>query len=269
MSNKYLTLTILFLHLFHCVSSSIFNATSIIILEKHPIVGQLLLVERTVSPGYNFSRVTLLIPSVSIGLNAACTSFGTGGITTYLDMQRSVDGRYLLFPCYNASLNTVLATALTKERVIARVDSNGIVDTTTALKDCSTINSHTSIASRDGSSYYISIYLEGIRYALHGGTTSTRIVAAAVMPTANRVGLWFGELWASGAAGNPQATRGYVRIGSGAAPTTLTTVIKSLPGYMTVTQQAQALLCVGFEFISPYTLGGSCDSSADGYDYYQ
>ena len=59
-----------------------------------------------------------------------------------------------------------------------------------------------SVASRDGTAYYISAMAStGIRYALHGATTSTLIIAAATFPQANRVGLWFGELWAAGLGG--------------------------------------------------------------------
>jgi hypothetical protein len=251
--------------------STFFTASSVIVLQKggdgsaNTVAQRLVLIERTVAANALRTVRTLVLPFVAAGVQAACT----GTATYQLDLQRSADGRFLVLPCFGAAKGTASAAALLSARVVARVAADGSVDTSTALTDVSTTMPMISVASRDGSAYYLSIEGAGIRYAIHGATTSTAIVSPAVFLTANRVGLWFGELWASGHSSNVQTARGFCRIGAGAAPTALATTVTSLPGYMTATQQAQAMVCYGFEFISPYALGGSCDTSADGYDYYR
>jgi hypothetical protein len=101
-----------------------------------------------------------------------------------MDAQRSANGAFLVVPCFGAAKGVTTAAALLTPRVIARVAADGTVDTTTALTDVSTTLAVFSVTSRDGSSYYLAVDAGGIRYALHGATTS--VAASACQETWSR-----------------------------------------------------------------------------------
>ena len=82
---------------------------------------------------------SIALPTANSGSNLALTASGTQAGTTILgdgSLTDSTDGRYLLAVGYNATPGTtgvVGLTSATNPRVIARIDSNGNIDTSTAI----------------------------------------------------------------------------------------------------------------------------------------
>ena len=102
----------------------------------------------------------------------------SGSATSEGALSLSTNSKYLVFGGYDADSATagVASTAsATVNRVVARVDSSGSVDITTALTDFSTGNNIRSVTSADGSSFWVSGGATGIAYAALGATTSTQL----------------------------------------------------------------------------------------------
>ena len=148
---------------------------------------------------------TFALPQVSSGINSAIS--GEYGSASEGILQRSLDGKYLTIMGYgvNASAfngaalstygtaslgqTTSLTTAnqtgtpvTTVSRVVALVGANGSVDTSTALTGVYNQNNPRSVATVDGSSFYISGQAsgktdptQGVAYATLGSTTATVI----------------------------------------------------------------------------------------------
>ncbi len=79
---------------------------------------------------------SIAMPTVVNASNKRLTASGTA--TSEGLMTRSVDGKYLTAAGYDAALATATPASSTSSsinRVIARVDSSGAIDTTTALSD--------------------------------------------------------------------------------------------------------------------------------------
>jgi hypothetical protein len=98
-----------------------------------------------------------------------------GGSTTEGILGRSDDGRYLLLGGYRANSGSSITNV---ERVIGRVDMNQNVDTSTSVTAATSFNGSNSIrsvASVDGTSYYLggegSGSARGIVYVSNHGTT--------------------------------------------------------------------------------------------------
>ena len=149
------------------------------------------------------------MPTVVSAGNRRLTASGTATSEGYLT--RSANGQFLIVPGYDAAPGaTSIATSssATVNRVIGRVDASGIVDTTTALTDAINAGSPRSATSTDGTELWISGTSStsgGLRYATHGATTSTSLIAS---PTNFRsVNIYDGQLYLSSAAGD-------VRMGS-------------------------------------------------------
>src|SRR5579872_3241273 len=103
----------------------------------------------TASPSLVQSIPMPIAPSSSG--NRALTA--AGNATSEGELARSTDGRYLVLAGYNAAPGTaaIAGTAGTSvSRVIARVDSNGLVDTTTALTDADSGGNPRGAVSTDG-----------------------------------------------------------------------------------------------------------------------
>ena len=218
--------------------------------------------------GFTGVLLTLPLPVTPSGANRACTLYsGTGPAVG--DVQRSSDGAFLTLGCFGCAVGSTAATAGCP-RVAARVSAAGAIDTTTALTDWAPAGFPASVFTVDGSAYYLSGSAGGIRYALHGATTSVALHAAAAITYAHRVLVAFGELFASAHFSSPSGSRGVVRIGLGAAPTaaSATNGALVLPGYMVTPQNTQQLSCVGFEFTTPTRLTAACDTIVDGLDFY-
>ena len=121
---------------------------------------------------------SIAMPTVVNGLNKRLTASGTATSEGLLSL--STDGKYLVAPGYDAALATTgitTSTSASVNRVIARVDSTGAVDTTTALSDAISGGNPRGAVSTNGTDMWVSGTSTGggIRYASLGATTSTAL----------------------------------------------------------------------------------------------
>ncbi len=155
---------------------------------------------------------TVALPTSVSGSNRPLIASGTASSEGLLS--RSADGRYLVLTGYgttipySSSLSGTTSSAV--PRVIGRIDAAGNVDTTTALTDAVSGNNPRSVASNDGSSFYIAGGAGGINYAALGSTSSTNIenVAANI----RQLGIAGGQLYASS---GTNTYKGVSTVGSG------------------------------------------------------
>lgn len=151
------------------------------------------------------SSGTFTLPQIGSGNNSAIS--GEYGSASEGILQRSVDGKYLTIMGYgvnattfnSAPLSTYGAAALgqttsltaanqtgtpvtTVSRVVALIGANGSIDTSTALTGVYNQNNPRSVATVDGSSFYVSGQAssktdptQGVFYATLGGNTAAKI----------------------------------------------------------------------------------------------
>lgn len=171
---------------------------------------------------------SLALPTSASGANRRFTN--SGSASSELALTRSTDGNYLTLVGYDAApgLAGVASTAsAATNRVVARISAFDIIDTTTALSDASTGNNVRSVASVDGTSFWVGGGAGGVRYATFGGTTSVQL---STTPTNVRVvNLLAGQLYTSNASG---AFQGVSTVGTG-LPTTSGQTATILPGFPT------------------------------------
>ena len=141
------------------------------------------------------------MPTTVSGLNKRFT--GSGSATSEGELTLSSDGHYLVAAGYDAGTGMASMTSSTSaavNRVIARIDSTGTVDTTTALTDAISGGNPRGAASTNGLDLWLSGTSSGggIRYAAFGSTTST---ALGTTPTTNirQVNIFQGQLYVSSA----------------------------------------------------------------------
>jgi hypothetical protein len=142
----------------------------------------------------------LVLPQTANGANAAIS--GEYGSASEGILQQSVNGKFLTIMGYGVNAATfnsaLLATYGTKAlgqttslsgqsvttvpRVVALIGANGSVDTTTAITGIFNTNNPRSVATVDGSAFYVSGQAssktdptQGVFYALKGATTATAI----------------------------------------------------------------------------------------------
>ncbi|MEO7309586.1 MAG: T9SS type A sorting domain-containing protein [Chitinophagaceae bacterium] len=121
---------------------------------------------------------SIAMPTVaSASGNRAVTC--SGNATAEGLLTRSQDGRYLLVPGYNQTAGTpgsvVTTTSAAVNRVVARVDAAGNINSTTALSDAFSAQSIRGAASTDGTDIWISNSGTGVRYTTFGSNTSVII----------------------------------------------------------------------------------------------
>lgn len=118
---------------------------------------------------------SILVDSVDINSNKGLVASGTA--TSEGLLNRSANGKYLLFTGYNGIQASSLSgtTSASVNRVIGRVDFNCIINTTTALNDFTSGNNPRSAISTDGNNIWVAGGTGGIRYTTLGATTSTQL----------------------------------------------------------------------------------------------
>jgi len=174
---------------------------------------------------------TITIPTTTVASNRRLTASATA--TSEGELTRSVDNHYLTFTGYDAALGTAsitTSTSATVPRVIARVDSAGTIDTTTALTDAISGGNPRGTVSTDGTDIWITGTSSGggIRKTTLGATTSASL---ATTPTNLRqTNIFAGQLFVSSQSG---AFR-LATVGTG-TPTTAGQTITNLPGFPTAT----------------------------------
>jgi hypothetical protein len=130
---------------------------------------------------------TIALPTAASGANQPFSIAGTPTSEGFLTL--SANGQYLTVAGYAVSPGTpaVASTASTAvPRAVARIAvSNGAVDTTTSFPgtgEAYTGGNPRSAVSNDGTSFWMSGSVQGIRYATLGATTST-LVSSTVTNT--------------------------------------------------------------------------------------
>jgi len=181
--------------------------------------------EYTMSGGSPVNSVAL--PTTVNGSNrrltASGTSFGEGLMTL------STDGRFLTATGYDAAVGTASVTTTsssTVNRVIARIDSSGAVDTTTALTDAVDGAMPRSATSTNGTDLWIDGGSGGIRYTTLGSTTSTQL--STTVTNLRQANIFGGQLYVSSFSGSVHLGT----VGTG-TPTSSGQTITNLPGFPT------------------------------------
>jgi len=120
---------------------------------------------------------SIAMPTSSSGSNKALTSTGSANSDGFLSI--SANGLYVLLTGYNAVPGTPqVATSANPpvQRVIARIDLAGAVDTSTALTDAYTGSNVRMAVSDDGNRFWMSGSTQGIRFVANlGDTTSVQV----------------------------------------------------------------------------------------------
>jgi hypothetical protein len=174
---------------------------------------------------------SVAMPTTVTGANKRLTS----GIAANEGMlTRSENGLYLIVPGYDADPGATLvnSNATNVNRVIGRVDATGNINTTTALTDAFFIGNFHSVASTDGTTFWVA-GTDDLRYTTLGGTTSPTV---AVSSSINSVNIFNGQLYV-GKSGTSSETR-VQQIGTG-TPTTSGNVLVNLPGVSTANSIGQ------------------------------
>jgi hypothetical protein len=172
---------------------------------------------------------SIAMPTVVNGSNKRLTASGTATSEGLLTL--STDGNYITATGYDAALGTASITTSTSasvNRVIARVDGTGTVNTTTALSDASTGSNPRSSVSTNGTDIWMDGGAGGIRYTTLGSTTSTQL--STTVTNLRQTNIFAGQLYVSSASG---AFR-LASVGTG-TPTTSGQTITNLPGFPTAT----------------------------------
>ena len=172
---------------------------------------------------------TIPMPTAVVGSNRRLTNSGSATSEGFLS--RSTNGQYLMLAGYDAAVGTtgiVATTSAAVNRVVARVDASGNIDTTTALTDAYSAGNIRSATSTNGTAIWTSGTASttgGVRYTTLGGTTTVQL---ATTPTNIRVAnIFSNQLYCSSASG---AFLGVCTVGTG-LPTTSGQTITLLSGF--------------------------------------
>ena len=182
--------------------------------------------QRKISDGSLVKAIAL--PTVVAGTNRPCTLSGTA--TTEAGLSRSASGKYVVLGCYAAApgATAVAATSSsTTNRVVARVDGAGGVDTSTRLDAAFTANNIRSVATVDGTGYWAVGSSSGLYFIPHGTTGGVQLFANPSNLRQSHV--YEGQLYVSSASSSGY---GVNQVGTG-APTSGTPAATLLPGFST------------------------------------
>jgi hypothetical protein len=198
-------------------SAALTSAATPVFLQEYTILGA--------------SVSGLAMPTVAAGSNRQFTVSGTATSEGFLTL--SSDQRYLTIGGYDAAVGTASITSSasnTINRVVSRIDSQMIVDTTTTIADTASPGNIRSVCSADGSGFWVGTSAGGVRYVAYGTNASTQLNTAA--PTNTRVtNIFGGQLYMSSSSG---AFQGVGTLGSG-LPTTAGQTPALLNGFPTAT----------------------------------
>lgn len=154
---------------------------------------------------------SVAMPTVASGANRRFTLSGTANSEGELSL--SSNGQYLTLGGYDAApgVASISSSSLTvAARSIARVDLTGNVDTSTGITDAFGGSSIRGVTTDDGSRYWATGGASGVRFAGHGGATTTQITTT---PTNIRaINIFNGQLYMSSGSG---AFLGVSTVGSG------------------------------------------------------
>jgi|GEM_PF-2720797 len=168
---------------------------------------------------------SVALPTTVSGNNRQCVAAGIATSEGYLT--RTVNGEFLVAPCYGSNIPALASlsgtTGAAVPRVVARIAADASIDSSTALADFASGNAPRGAASTDGVALWVSGASGGVRAATLGATSSTQLASA---PTNLRnVAIFNGQLYVSTASGSTRLAS----VGSG-LPITSGQTIANLPG---------------------------------------
>lgn len=177
---------------------------------------------------------TIALPTTDTGTTLAFTETGSSSTDGFLT--RSVDGRFLIVPGYNAAAGTaslVNTTSAANNRLVARVSSAGAITGVARLNDAFSAGNIRSATSTDGSTFYAVGNNTGVVVVPVGNTTAASTTVSTGAPTNLRsVGIYRGNLYASSASGT---TQGVAQVGTGLPTAAGSATITPFAGFPTAT----------------------------------
>lgn len=182
-------------------SSALTNAGTAVFLDEYTRAGTFV--------------QTIALPIAPSGADRRFVT--SGSATSNLGLARSSDGAFLTLAGYDAAVGTAgvaNSTSAAVNRVVARVDGNGVVDTTTALTDAFSGDNVRSAVTDDGSRFWLGGAAGGVRHATLGATTSNSVSTTNL--NMRWVTIQGGQLYVSSGSG---ANTGLNQVGTG-LPTT-------------------------------------------------
>lgn len=156
---------------------------------------------------------TIAMPIGVNGTNRILTNSGSAASEGALS--RSVDGHYLTLVGYDAAPGTASVASTTNtsiNRVVARVDTNGNVDTSTRISDAYSTSNIRSATTIDGTAFWTSGSTGGMRYVLYGSSGNSTLVSSTIAST-RVTGIFGGQLYLT-------ASNGLNTVGNGTPTTT-------------------------------------------------
>ncbi len=201
---------------------------------------------------------TIALPTAASGLNRPIGVRGTATSEGFLNI--SANGLYLLATGYDVTPGATgfaTAAAATVNRVIARVDFLGNVDTTTALTDAYSAGNPRCVVSDDGNQFWISgtaVSDGGVRYVANVGDTTCLGLNAGAPTNCRNIGIFDGQLYITSSSGN---FHGVCTVGDG-LPTGSGQPITVLPGFPTALTAANEST-YDFFFADPFTVYAADD----------
>jgi hypothetical protein len=178
--------------------------------------------EFTVSGGARLQQ--LVLPTTTTGLQLPLTL--TGNSTSEGFLTASTNGQFLALGGYSAAVGTAAPSGLTNNRVVARINLNGTIDTSTLLNDATTTGNIRSVVS-DGTNVWAATSSGGVRSSTLTSTAASTQVSGT--PANDRVmNIFNGQLYVSSASGT---TLGVATVGTGLPTATgqATTLLNGFP----------------------------------------
>jgi len=166
------------------------------------------------------------MPTAVVGSNRRLTASGSATTEGFLTL--TSNGQYLAVPGYDAPLGTAAVagtTSATVNRVVGRVDSAGLVDTTTAISDAFSTGNPRGATGDGGTNFWVAGSNSGVRLVTLGSSGASTSISTTA--TNLRVpNIFAGQLYISSGAGT-------IRVGTVGAgtPTTTGQTITNLPGF--------------------------------------
>jgi hypothetical protein len=187
--------------------------------------------ERAVDGSVVGSTSGLALPTTASGSNLPFTNSGTASSEGGLSL--SGDGRYLVLAGYAATIPTAgVKGAAGINRVVARIDASGAIDTSTQLTTAFVGDNVRGATSQDGNSFWV----EGSSTGTSGGIWNVAIgnsASAVQILTAPNDARWphvfFGQLY-----GSADTTHNVFTVGTG-LPSAAGQTATALPGLPTAT----------------------------------
>ncbi|MBD2435604.1 DUF4347 domain-containing protein [Nostoc sp. FACHB-110] len=167
---------------------------------------------------------SIALPTAVSGNNRILTQSGTA--TSEGALTLSADGRYLTLVGYDAAPGTTgvaSTTSSANNRIVARVDANGTVDTTTRISSAYSGNNIRSAVTNDGSGFWVGGPATGLTYVPYGSTGTSTTINGLNSRVTN---IFNGQLYTSASSGS---NIGVSTIGIG-LPTTSGQTVSLLPG---------------------------------------